>query len=82
MTAVTHPVVSTHHVIAVLVTAAVAVGLSVALTLAFVTTKNSAHIGQLGQADKALCNSFASATPNSPAAFRVAEQISAQGSCR
>jgi hypothetical protein len=81
MTAVAHPIVSAHHVIGVLVTAAVAVGLSVALMLAFVTTNNSAHIGHLGQADTTLCSSFTSATPNSPAAFRLADQISTQGSC-
>jgi hypothetical protein len=82
MTAVTHPIISAHHVVGVLVTAAVAVGLSVALTLAFVTTKNSVHLGHLGQADTALCNRFANAASNSPAAFRLADQISAQGSCR
>jgi hypothetical protein len=82
MTAVTHPIVSTHHVIGVLITAAITVGLSVALTLAFMTTNSSAHSGQLGQSDTALCARLANATPNSPAAFRLAEQISTQGSCR
>jgi hypothetical protein len=81
MTAVTHPIVSAHHVIGVLVTAAVAVGVSVALTLAFVTTNGSAPIGHLARANTALCASYASATPNSPAAFRLADQMSTQGSC-
>jgi hypothetical protein len=81
MTAVTHPIVSTHHVIGVLVTAALAVGLSVVLTLAFVTTNRFAPNAYLGRADTALCNSFANATPSSPAAFRLADQLSTQGSC-
>jgi hypothetical protein len=82
MTAVAHPIVSTHHVIGVLVTTAIAVGLSVALTLAFATTTSSARNSQLGRSDTALCASFANATANSPAAFRLADQISARGSCR
>jgi hypothetical protein len=82
MTAVTHPIVSTHHVIGVLISTAIAVGLSVALTLAFTTTNSSARHGQLSRSDTALCASFANATPTSPAAFRLAEQISTQGSCR
>jgi hypothetical protein len=81
MTAVTHPIVSTHHVIGVLVTATLAIGLSVTLTLAFVTTKPSGPNGFLGRADTKLCNSFANATPNSPAAFRLADQISTRASC-
>jgi hypothetical protein len=81
MTAVTHPTFSTHHVIGVLITAAIAVGLSVALTLAFVTTSRFAPNGYPGRADTALCNSFANATPGSPAAFRLADQISILGSC-
>jgi hypothetical protein len=42
MTAITHPIVSTHHMVGVLVTAALAVGLSVTLTLALVSTKSPA----------------------------------------
>jgi hypothetical protein len=81
MTAVTHPIASTHHVVGVVVTAALAVGLSVSLTLAFVTTKSAAPDGYVGKTDTALCNSLAHATPNSPAAFRLADQISIRGSC-
>jgi hypothetical protein len=65
----------------VLVTAAVAVGVMVALTLVFGTTNGSPHHRHLARADTALCHSVANATPSSPAAFRLAEEISAQGSC-
>jgi hypothetical protein len=82
MTAVTHPVVSARHVIGVLIITAIAVGVSVALTLAVTTTHGSARNGQVDRSDAALCASLANATPNSPAAFRLAEQTSAQESCR
>jgi hypothetical protein len=41
MTAITHPLVKTHDIVAVLITAAVSVGLTVALMLAFVATGSS-----------------------------------------
>jgi hypothetical protein len=139
MTAITHAIVSTHHVVGVLVTAALAVGLSVAVTLALVSTQSPAsddmsqlmaqfpgayaYAGKTGltaqqldpgafltpaqeQAvntgggggatdpsktptspvddaltDTALCNSFANATPSSPATFRLADQIGTPGTC-
>jgi hypothetical protein len=122
--------VSSHKVVGVLVAAALAVGLSVALTFALVSTKNpptngmsqlmAGRTSQTAQqldpgafltpaqekavttgggggasdpsktrtspvddarTDTALCNSFANATPSSPAAFRLADQISTQGTC-
>jgi hypothetical protein len=45
MTAITHPIVSIHHVVGVLVTAALAVGLSVAPTLPLVSTQRPATDG-------------------------------------
>jgi hypothetical protein len=81
-------VVSTHHVITVVVTAAVTVGLTVALMLAFVTTntstattKASAPVSHIARADSTLCKDLVTATPGSPAAFRIVEEIQAQGSC-
>jgi hypothetical protein len=81
MTAITHPMVSTHHIITVLVTAAVSVGLTVALMFTFATTKASTPVSHLTRADSTLCQDLANATPGSPAAFRLADTISAQGSC-
>jgi hypothetical protein len=139
MTAITHPIVSTHHVVGVLVTAVFAVGLSVAPTLPSVSTQSPATDGisqlmaqfpgayayggktgltaqqldpgafltpaqehavitgsgsgatdpsktptsPVDQAltDTALRNSFANATPSSPTAFRLADQISTRGTC-
>jgi hypothetical protein len=139
MTALTHPILSIHHVAGVLVTAALAVGLSVAATLAVVSTQSAAtdgmsqlmaqfpgayayggKTGLMAQqldpgafltpaqehavitgsgggatdpsktptspvdhalTDTALCNSFANATPSSPAGFRLADQISTRGTC-
>jgi hypothetical protein len=77
MTAITHPLVSTHHVITVLLTAAVSVGVTVALMLAFTTTKSA--VGHLTQADPVLCDRLANATPGSPAAFRLADTIASSG---
>ena len=78
MTAITHPLVSTHHVITVLLTAAVSVGLTVALMLAF-TTKSGTPVGHLTHADPVLCDQLANATPGSPAAFRLADTIASSG---
>jgi hypothetical protein len=82
MTAITHPVVTTHHVVGVLVTAAVSVALAVTLTLALVTTNNPGSGGRPGRADAALCSEFANATSVSAAMVRLADQISTHGSCR
>jgi hypothetical protein len=82
MTSITHPVVTTHHVVGVLVTVAVSVAVAVTLTLALVTTNTPASGGRLGRADTALCSEFANATPGSAAMFRLADQINTQGSCR
>jgi hypothetical protein len=78
MTAITHPLVSTHHVITVLLTAAVSVGLTVALMLAF-TTQSATPVGHLTQADPVRCDQLANATPGSPAAFRLADTITSSG---
>jgi hypothetical protein len=79
MTAITHPLVSTHHLLTVLATAAVSVGLTVALMLAFTTTKSGTPISQVTRADPILCHQLANATPGSPAAFRLAETITGSG---
>ena len=50
MTAITHPPVRTHDVVTALITAAVSVGLTVALMLAFVTTGSSSGAPHLGAA--------------------------------
>jgi hypothetical protein len=81
MTAITHPVVTTHHVVGVLLTAAISAGLAIVLTLLLVTTKSPAPTGHFGRTDAALCNEFANATPGSSAMFRLADEISSQGSC-
>jgi hypothetical protein len=78
MTAITHPLVSTHHVITVLLTAAVSVGLTVALMLAFTTTTSGTPAGRLTHADPVLCDQLANAT-GSPAAFRLADAIASSG---
>ena len=78
MTAITHPLVRTHHVITVLVTAAISVGLTVALMLAFTTTTSGTPVGHLSQADPQLCDELAQAT-GSPAAFRLADAIASSG---
>ena len=81
MTAITHPLVSTQHVITVLLTAAVSVGLTVALMLAFTATTSSTPVGRLTHADPLLCDQLAHAT-GSPAAFRLADTIaSSNQSC-
>ena len=82
MTAITHPIVTTHHVVGVVVTAAISVAVAVSLTLALVTTKNPVSARDLGRTDAALCNDVTNATPGSPAMFRLADEISTQGSCR
>jgi hypothetical protein len=80
--AITHPLVSTHHLITVLVTAAVSAGLTVGLMLAFSTTTSSGPTAaHLSRADSTLCHNFANATPGSPAAFRLADEIAHEGSC-
>jgi hypothetical protein len=79
MTAITHPLVSTHHVITVLLTAAVSVGLTVALMLAFTTTTTATAVGHLTHADPVLCDQLANATPGSPPAFRLADTIASSG---
>lgn len=81
MAAITHPIVSTHHVLTVVVTAVVAIALTVVLMLAFKATNRAAHVSHLTRADSTLCRDFTNATPGSPAAFRLAEAITAQGSC-
>jgi hypothetical protein len=78
MTAITHPLVSTHHVITVLLTAAVSVGLTVALMLAFTTTKSGTPVAHLTHADPVLCDQLANAT-GSPAAFRLADTLASSG---
>jgi len=79
MTAITHPLVSTHHVITVLLTAAVSVGLTVALMLAFTTTTTATAVGHLTHADPVLCDHLANASPGSPPAFRLADTIASSG---
>jgi hypothetical protein len=81
MTAITHPIVTTHHVVGVVITAAISVAVAISLTLALATTKNPVSIRNLGRADAALCNDFTNATAGSPAIFRLADEISTQGSC-
>ena len=76
MTAITHPLVTTHHLIAVLLTAAASVGLTVGLMLAFTTTTSGTAVRYLSHADPVLCHDLANATPGSPASFRLAETIS------
>jgi hypothetical protein len=78
MTAITHPLVSTYHVITVLLTAAVSVGLTVALMLVFTTTTSSTPVRHLTHADPVLCEELANAT-GSPAAFRLADTIASSG---
>jgi hypothetical protein len=78
MTAITHPLVTTQHVITVLLTAAVSMGLTVALMLAFTTTNSGAPVGHLTHADPVLCDQLADAT-GSPAAFRLADTIASSG---
>jgi hypothetical protein len=82
MTSITHPIVTTHHVVGVLATVAVSVAVAVTLTLALVTTNSPAAGGRLRGTDRALCSSFSKATPGSAAMFRLADQINTQGSCR
>jgi len=81
MTAITHPVISTHHILTIVVTAVVSVALTVVLMLVFRTTNSPVPTSHLTRADTTLCQEFANATPGSPAAFRLAEAIAAQGSC-
>jgi len=78
MTAITHPLVSTYHVITVLLTAAVSVGLTVALMLAFTTTNSGTRVGHFTHSDPVLCDQLANAT-GSPAAFRLADTIASSG---
>ena len=82
MTAITHPIVTTQHVVGVLVTAAISVAVAVSLTLALATTQNPVSTRNLGRADAALCTDITNATPGSPAMFRLADEISIEGSCR
>jgi hypothetical protein len=80
--AITHPLVSTHHLITVLITAAVSVGLTVGFMLAFSTaTSIRPPAAPLSRADSTLCHDFANATPGSPGAFRLADEIANEGSC-
>ena len=79
MSAITHPLVSTHHLITVLLTAVVSVGLTVALMFAFTTTSSGTPVGAVTQADPVLCALFANATPGSPAAFRLGDTIASSG---
>jgi hypothetical protein len=82
MTAITHPIVSTHHILTVMVTAVVTAGLTVTLMLALGTTTTAAPVTHLTRAaDPTLCSAFANATPGSPAQFKLAEAVTAQGSC-
>ncbi len=77
MTTIAHPLAARHHVFGAIVTAAVTAWLSVGLTLALRTSSAA----PTARADRALCQQFAQATPGSPAAFRLADVISTQGSC-
>ena len=81
MTSVTHPLAATHHVVAVVATAAVTAGLSVGLTIALRTAGPAHPAARLTSADPTLCQELAHATLGSPAAFRLADVISTQGSC-
>jgi hypothetical protein len=106
MTTITtaHPIVSTHHIVAARVTAAVSAGLTLAVVLPLTIGGNSAPVSRPAVASapmptgpgfvgtvnsgpdnpsrlSALCTEFENATPGSPAAFRLAETITAQGSC-
>ncbi len=85
MTATTHPMTSPHHFVLTLVSAAVAVGLTIALMLAFTAREggNARHPGVEASrtASATLCMEFANASPGSPAALRLADAITAQGGC-
>jgi hypothetical protein len=81
MTAITHPITSTHHVVTAVVAATVSVGLTVALMLTFATAKASTTTSRATHADPILCQHFYNATPGSPAQFRLGESIAAQGVC-
>ena len=82
MIATTRPPVATHHLIVVLVTAAVSVGLTIGLMLAFSSaTSSRPPAAHLSRADSTLCRNFTNATPGSPAAFRLANEIANEGSC-
>lgn len=81
MTSVTHPLTARHHLIGVVATAAVTAGLSVGLTLA-VRGADAAHpVARPTRADPSLCHELAHTTPGSPAAFRLHDAVSSQGSC-
>jgi hypothetical protein len=82
MTAITHPVAATHHVVGVLATAGISAGLAVGLTLAASTTNSAAPTTHLGRADATLCSRIAKATPGSAAMFRLADQLDSRGLCK
>jgi hypothetical protein len=79
MTTIAHPIASAHHVITVLVTAAISVGVTVALMLALTTTTSAVPVSDLSHADPVLCRQLAGATPGSAAAFRLADEILSSG---
>jgi hypothetical protein len=76
-----HPLAAKHHVVGVAATAVVTAGLSVGLTLALRPSRASHPAAHLTRADPVLCQELAQATPGSPAAIRLADVISTQGTC-